>query len=167
VNSPSLSINSFKPKKYTRDPRDPICGGDWGKQPIEVGLIGREGMTGRDMVVGGEKSANYVYAKRRTRPMRVPESLRGAIHALHWSLLRSVNSFLNQVTRPAVANGRNKIEKRLARWILMADDRLEVEELPLTQEFLALMLGVSGPGSQSTCKNWKVRAWSARQDCYR
>ena len=37
----------------------------------------------------------------------------------------------------ALANGRSTIEERLARWLLMADDRVEGEKLPLTQEFLA------------------------------
>jgi CRP-like cAMP-binding protein len=55
---------------------------------------------------------------------------------------RRADSFLNQATRTAVANGRSKIEERLARWLLMAHDRADGPELPLTHEFLAMMLGV-------------------------
>jgi CRP-like cAMP-binding protein len=49
-------------------------------------------------------------------------------------------------TTTALANGRSKIEERLARWLLMADDRIDADELPLTHEFLGLMLGTHRPG---------------------
>ena len=51
-----------------------------------------------------------------------------------------------QTTSTALANGRSKIEERLARWLLMADDRVDGDELPLTHEFLGLMLGTHRPG---------------------
>lgn len=47
---------------------------------------------------------------------------------------------MNQTAHTAVANGRSKIEGRLARWLLMADDRIDSAELALTHEFLAMML---------------------------
>jgi CRP-like cAMP-binding protein len=61
-------------------------------------------------------------------------------------MLLYAHAFLEQANRTAVANGRSKIEERLARWLLMADDRLTGPELPLTHEFLAMMLGVRRPG---------------------
>jgi CRP-like cAMP-binding protein len=45
-----------------------------------------------------------------------------------------------------VANGRSTIEERLARWLLMAADRIDGPDLPLTHEFMAMMLGVQRPG---------------------
>ena len=51
-----------------------------------------------------------------------------------------------QVTQTALSNGRSKIEERLARWLLMADDRLDDAELSLTHEFLSVMLGVQRSG---------------------
>ena len=51
-----------------------------------------------------------------------------------------------QTAQTAVANARAKIEERLARWILMAHDRLDGASLPLTHEFLSLMLGVRRAG---------------------
>ena len=61
-------------------------------------------------------------------------------------MLHFAHSFLAQTTTTALANGRSKIEERLARWLLMADDRIDSEELPLTHEFLGLMLGTHRPG---------------------
>jgi CRP-like cAMP-binding protein len=61
-------------------------------------------------------------------------------------LLRYAHYFQTQTTETALANGRSKIEERLARWILMADDRIDGDELPLTHEFLSVMLGIQRTG---------------------
>jgi CRP-like cAMP-binding protein len=61
-------------------------------------------------------------------------------------LLRFVQSFLIQATHTAISNGSARLEERLARWLLMAHDRIESDDLPLVHEFLALMLGVRRPG---------------------
>jgi CRP-like cAMP-binding protein len=51
-----------------------------------------------------------------------------------------------QTAHTALANGRAKLEERLARWLLMAQDRLTTDAVPLTHEFLAVMLGVRRAG---------------------
>ncbi len=51
-----------------------------------------------------------------------------------------------QTAHTALANGQAKIEERLARWLLMAHDRVDGDEIPLTQEFLALMMSVRRAG---------------------
>src|SRR5690349_8774614 len=61
-------------------------------------------------------------------------------------MLRYVHTFLDQLAQTALANGRSTIEERLARWLLMAADRLDDDELPLTHDFIAMMLGVRRPG---------------------
>ena len=66
--------------------------------------------------------------------------------ALHTSLLRCAHAFNVQTAQTAVANGRHKIEERLARWLLMAQDRGDGDELRITHEFLGLMLAVRRPG---------------------
>jgi CRP-like cAMP-binding protein len=118
--------------------------------PIEVGLIGREGMSGIALVLGGDRGTNEVYVQVAGHGHYIrAKALSAAINAsvsLHRSFLRFAHAFLNQTTRTAVANGRSKVEERLARWLLMADDRLDGGELPLTQEFLAMMLGVRRSG---------------------
>ena len=53
---------------------------------------------------------------------------------------------MNQTARTALSNGTATLEERLARWLLMANDRLRGNEVPLTHEFLSLMLGVRRSG---------------------
>jgi CRP-like cAMP-binding protein len=117
---------------------------------IEVGLIGPEGMTGAAIVLGNHRSPNatYVQAVGEARCIRVGE-LRKAMAAsasLRLLFLKYVQTFMVQTAHTAVANGRAGIEERLARWLLMAQDRLGRDNLPLTHEFLALMLGVRRAG---------------------
>lgn len=65
---------------------------------------------------------------------------------LRASLLKFVHAFMIQTTHTAVANACAKLDQALARWILMADDRVDGSSLPLTHEFLSLMLGVRRAG---------------------
>lgn len=121
------------------------------KTSIEVGLIGREGMSGLSIVMGDvERAANETYMQAAGAGQRMPAAnLRHAVatsHSLHQKLLRYAHAFLVQTTSTALANGRSKIDERLSRWLLMADDRLDDDELPLTHEFLGLMLGTHRPG---------------------
>jgi len=86
-------------------------------KPIEVGLIGYEGMTGLAVVLGHDRSDNdtFMQAAGQGQCIRARD-LRAAMEksrTLHNSLLRYVHAFLNQTTRTAVANGRSKIEERL------------------------------------------------------
>ena len=53
---------------------------------------------------------------------------------------------MNQTANTALSNGTATLEERLARWLLMASDRLPGDEIPLTHEFLSLMLGVRRAG---------------------
>jgi CRP-like cAMP-binding protein len=66
--------------------------------------------------------------------------------ALRKRLLHYALAFQAQVTFTAACNARHSIEYRLARWLLIAHDRVEGDEFPMTQEFLSMMLGVRRPG---------------------
>ena len=110
-------------------------------------MIGRDGMTGVSVVLGnGDRVPHEVYIQVAGRGVHLPaDRVREAIAksvTLHQVLLRYVHDFLTQTTQTAMANGRGKIEERLARWLLMAQDRVDGNELRLTHEFLAVMLGV-------------------------
>jgi CRP-like cAMP-binding protein len=117
---------------------------------VEVGLIGREGMTGLTVVLGNHRAPHetYMQAAGRGQCIKTP-ALRKAMQAsasLQGLLLKYVQVFMMQTAHTAVANARAKIEERLTRWILMAHDRLDGTSLPLTHEFLSLMLGVRRAG---------------------
>ena len=121
-----------------------------GNRSIEVGIIGIEGMTGLAVIMGADRSANETYVQVAGHGLEMSAAeLRRAIDqsaTLHRSLLLYGHAFVTQTAQTALANGRSKIEERLARWLLMAHDRMEGNELPLTHEFLATMLGVRRPG---------------------
>jgi CRP-like cAMP-binding protein len=117
---------------------------------IEVGVIGREGMTGSPLVFGDDRAQHSAYmqiggsGKRIAAPafaaaMNQSQTLRALV-------LKSAQAFMIQSAHTALANGRAKLEERLARWLLMAHDRLDSDAVPLTHEFLAVMLGVRRAG---------------------
>jgi CRP-like cAMP-binding protein len=82
---------------------------------------------------------------RRIESNRLRQAMREST-ALSTLLLHFVHVFTIQVSHTALANGRAKIEERLARWLLMMHDRIDGDEAPLTHDFIALMLGVRRPG---------------------
>ena len=117
---------------------------------VEVGLIGREGMTGLPIVFGNHRSphATYIQAPGTGKCISATE-LRKATQAslsLRDSLLKFVQAFGVQTTHTAVSNAQSRLDVRLARWLLMAHDRIGDDTLALTHEFLSLMLGVRRPG---------------------
>lgn len=121
-----------------------------GKPSIEIGIIGREGMTGLAIVMGQQRASHDTYVQVAGKGQRISaDKLREAderSNTLHRAMLHYAHAFLLQATTTALANGRSKIEERLARWLLMAHDRVGDDRLPLTHEFLSLMLGVRRSG---------------------
>jgi CRP-like cAMP-binding protein len=120
------------------------------KPGIEVGIIGREGMTGLAVVLGDDRAQHETFIQLPGKGLRMSAAnLREVNHrsvSLHRVMLRYANAFLQQTTTTALANGRSKIEERLARWLLMAHDRVDGNDLLLTHEFLGFMLGSPRPG---------------------
>ena len=120
------------------------------RKSVEVGLIGREGMTGVAIVLGDDRTSNHVYVQiagnGHAMPAATLNRALGESPTLRASLLRYVQVFLSQTMATASANGQGKLEERLARWLLMAHDRVDGFSLPLTHEFIAMMLGVRRAG---------------------
>ena len=117
---------------------------------MEVGLIGCEGMTGLPIVLGDDRSPNETFMQVAGDGRRIAaDKLREAIsqsRSLERALLGFAHVFMNQTASTALSNGTGTLEERLARWLLMANDRLGGDEVPLTHEFLSLMLGVRRAG---------------------
>jgi len=126
---------------------------------VEVGLIGSEGMSGIAVVLGGDQSPNSTYIQVAGQGQRMTaKELRKAMNAsesLRSLLLKFVQVFMVQTAHTAIANARASIDQRLARWILMAHDRTRDDTLPLTHEFLSLMLGVRRAGVTEALKKFK------------
>jgi CRP-like cAMP-binding protein len=117
---------------------------------IEVGLMGAEGFVGLSLVYGVERSGGTVVVqlaggalRMRAADFRREVWERGG-PALE-TLLRYANYFHVMVQQHAACNAAHNIEERMCRWILLTHDRVGGDEFPLTQEYLALMLGVRRP----------------------
>ncbi|MFC7544353.1 Crp/Fnr family transcriptional regulator [Siccirubricoccus deserti] len=116
----------------------------------EVGLVGHEGMIGLPLLLGGDSDDLEAMVQAPGTALRMDaaafrEELE-RIPAFRTLLLRYVLVHHGQVARTAACNGRHHIEQRLARWLLMAHDRAEGDEFPMTHEFLSMMLGVRRAG---------------------
>jgi CRP-like cAMP-binding protein len=113
---------------------------------MEVGIIGREGMTGLAIVLGKDRSPHETFVQLSGAGLRIAAShLRRAVGqsaSLQITFLRYAHDFYLQIAQTAVTNGRSTVEERLARWLLMAHDRVDGDELLLTHEFIAMMIAV-------------------------
>jgi CRP-like cAMP-binding protein len=117
---------------------------------IEIGIFGREGMSGTSLLLGVDRSPHETFVQVPGLAMRIEvdefSRLIQQSATLHQLLLRYVQAFNVQVAHTALSHGAYPICARLARWLLMCHDRLDGNELHLVHEFLALMLGVRRSG---------------------
>ena len=117
---------------------------------VEIATIGREGMVGVSAVLDGTRVTSAAMVQGETEicyQMKVDAFRRevdrhGAFHELISHFAQALFGFVAQST---ACNAVHSVEQRLARWLLMARDRMGSDEFPLTQEFVAMMLGASRP----------------------
>ena len=118
---------------------------------IEAGVVGKEGFAGAPALMGFEDTSPYMSMIQmpgvglriasdvlRTEMLRRP--------ALLDRVLRFTQVLNAQISHTAACNAHHNLQERLARWLLMAHDRAESDTLPLTQEFISMMLAVRRPG---------------------
>ena len=114
---------------------------------IGIGIIGYEGMTGWPALLGARMSPHEAtIAIARGTAVRIEtEKLLDACTTqppLKDALLRFVQTFVRQMARTILSNLTDSVERRLSRWLLMNQDRLECDEIELTHRQIGVMLGV-------------------------
>jgi CRP-like cAMP-binding protein len=116
---------------------------------IEMATIGREGCTGFQAIFGDKESSVRFLVQLPGSAARMSRSafLRAmkAMPAFRNLMLAYVQAFLEQVLVSGACNGAHSVKQRLARWLLMMDDRTDDNLLRITQTLLAEMLGVQRP----------------------
>ena len=135
---PTWNLSSWKFARFSNPPTSPsstailssggCCSGNSHKR-LEVGLIGSEGMTGLPIVLGNDRSPheNFIQVAgvgSRIQADKLREAMRQS-RSLEKAFLKFAHSFLNQTANTAFSNGTATLEERLARWLLMAHDRLD------------------------------------------
>ncbi|HEX6100086.1 MAG TPA: Crp/Fnr family transcriptional regulator [Thermoanaerobaculia bacterium] len=112
---------------------------------VEVGVVGREGMVGIDIVMGAVTQLNDGIVQGEGSAWRMSaEHLLVRFHRrreLQRQLLRFTDAFITQVSQTAACNRAHDMEARLARWLLMMQDRVAAPQIRMTQQFLGQMLG--------------------------
>lgn len=124
---------------------------DTGSGLVEVGTTGRDGFVGLPVLLSPEPvSVHRAFVQIPGRAYRlraaVLREMSGALPVLHDRCLRYVQVMLMQNSQIAACNARHELPGRLARWLLMSRDRIDGDDLPVTQEFLSAMLGVRRAG---------------------
>lgn len=117
---------------------------------IEVGVVGREGVAGLPALLGVDsgplKAMCQLPGAGTFVEVRPFMSAASESPALSRMMLRYIHTFTVQIANTAYANAHYTVEQRLARWLLMCHDRGDGDDLLVTHEFLAMMLGVRRPG---------------------
>jgi CRP-like cAMP-binding protein len=116
----------------------------------EVGHAGREGMLGLPLLYGVDTSTTEGMVQAPGTALRMSaEAFRDGLERcpdFQALLLRYALAFNEEVAQTAVCNGRHVLERRLSRWLLMVHDRAESNDVPITQDILAMILCVHRPG---------------------
>lgn len=117
---------------------------------VEAGVIGPEGVAGISVVLGANSTPNQALIQSDVEASRI--STLDLVNEfrksgqLRDSLLLFVHTMFTQVTQTAACNRLHTLDQRLARWLLMVEDRIKDKQFTLTQEFLSRMLGVRRAG---------------------
>jgi CRP-like cAMP-binding protein len=116
----------------------------------EIGVVGNEGVVGIALFMGGETTPNRAVVQSAGLSLKLrlgvlkEEFRRGG--SFQQILLRYTQALITQMSQTAVCNRLHTVDQQLCRWLLLSHDRLDSDELTMTQELIANMLGVRREG---------------------
>lgn len=117
---------------------------------VESGAVGREGMVGIPILLGTDRTPMQTVTQIAGEALRVPSDVVKELYErdsrMQHRLNRYVNTLFIVASQSAACNRRHNVEARLARWLLMSSDGIGSDEVGITQEYLAAMLGVRRAG---------------------
>jgi CRP-like cAMP-binding protein len=123
----------------------------------EIAVVGNEGMIGVSLFMGGETTTNRAVVQSAGHAYRLPSQLlkdeftrAGPLQHL---LLRFTQALITQMAQTAVCNRHHSVDQQLCRWLLLSLDRLASNDLVMTQELIANMLGVRREGVTEAAGN--------------
>jgi CRP-like cAMP-binding protein len=116
----------------------------------EMGLTGNDGVVGIALFMGGGTMPNRAVVQSAGDAIRMKAKVLQDEFAIGGKfqhlLLRYTQALITQISQTAVCNRLHSVEQQLCRWLLLSHDRLKVDELIMTQELIADMLGVRREG---------------------
>jgi CRP-like cAMP-binding protein len=111
----------------------------------EMGLTGNDGVVGIALLLGGDTTPNQAVVQIAGEALRMQARLLQAEFtqggAVNQVLLRYIQALITQISQTAVCNRLHAVEQRLCRWLLLSHDRVQSNDLRMTQAFIAHMLG--------------------------
>jgi CRP-like cAMP-binding protein len=123
----------------------------------EIAVVGNEGLVGVALFMGGETTPSRAVVQSAGFAYRLPGAIikqefnRGG--AMQELMLRYTQALLTQMAQTAVCNRHHSVDQQLCRWLLLSLDRLQSNELTMTQELIANMLGVRREGVTEAAGN--------------
>jgi hypothetical protein len=116
----------------------------------EIAVVGNEGIVGIALLMGGESTPSRAVVQSagsgyRMRAEAIQKEFKRSSDVLHL-LLRYTQALMTQMAQTAACNRHHSLDQQLCRWLLMSLDRLQSDELVMTQELIANMLGVRREG---------------------
>lgn len=116
----------------------------------EMGLAGNEGVVGIALFMGGDTMPNRAVVQSAGGALRMKANVLQREFALGSQfqrlLLRYTQALITQISQTAVCNRLHSVEQQLCRWLLLSHDRVKADDLVMTQELIADMLGVRREG---------------------
>ncbi len=123
----------------------------------EISLVGNEGIVGVPVYMGGESMPNRAVVQSEGRAYQLPAKVLKEEFNRHGALFRVLLSYtqslITQMGQTTVCNRHHTIDQQLCRWLLMSLDRLPGNQLRMTQELIANMLGVRREGVTQAARN--------------